>query len=66
MTDTDLLYGIPQIAAHLGLSRRQTYYAASCGHIPVFKIGATWAARKSTLDDEFARREREAMSQAVA
>ena len=66
MTDSDLLYGIPRIAAHLGLSERQTYYAAACGHIPAFKIGSIWAARKSTLAEEFARREREALGQGAA
>ena len=66
MADSDLLHGIPEIAAHLEKSERQTYYAASRGYLPIFKVGTTWTARKSTLAEEFARREREAMAREVA
>ncbi len=45
----DLLSGAEAIAAYLGWSVRSTFYACEKGHIPAFKIGVKWCARKSTL-----------------
>jgi len=55
MTDTatvdtlDLLYGVPKIAAFLGLTKRATYHLVEARRIPTFKIGATVCARRASL-----------------
>ena len=53
MTDTvladDILYGVDDISKWIKRSPRQTYYMLAHGQIPGFKLGKTWAARKSTL-----------------
>jgi hypothetical protein len=57
MTDTmagtqdalDLLYGVPKIAAFLGLTQKATYHLAASRRIPTFKIGATVCARRASL-----------------
>ena len=46
---TDLLDGVPAIAAFAGWSCRRTYYLVENELVPAFKIGKKWAARKSTL-----------------
>jgi hypothetical protein len=46
----DLMIGTKPIAAELGLSVRQAFYLLETGKIPGFKIGAKWAARRSTLE----------------
>ena len=48
--DNDLLLGAAAIAAHLGITRRQTYRLVHDEAMPTFKLGGTVAARKSTLD----------------
>jgi hypothetical protein len=45
----DLLYGVPKIAAFLGLTKRATYHLVETRRIPTFKIGATICARRATL-----------------
>ena len=45
----DLLYGVPKIAAFLGLTKRATYHLVEAKRIPTFKIGATVCARRATL-----------------
>ncbi|MCX7313710.1 MAG: DNA-binding protein [Alphaproteobacteria bacterium] len=45
----DMLRGADKIAGFLGMERRQIYHLAEKTHLPVFKIGATLCARKSTL-----------------
>jgi hypothetical protein len=61
---TDLLHGIPEIARHLGLrTHRQAYHAVASGHVPAFKLGGKWCARKSTLNEFFAQKERETLAQ---
>ncbi|UPJ99465.1 helix-turn-helix domain-containing protein [Bradyrhizobium sp. 172] len=45
----DLMIGAKPIATELGVPLRQAFYLLETGKIPGFKIGAKWAARKSTL-----------------
>jgi excisionase family DNA binding protein len=45
----DLLYGVPKIAAYLGLTKRATYHLVETRRIPTFKIGATVCARRASL-----------------
>ncbi|MGO4677514.1 helix-turn-helix transcriptional regulator [Bosea sp. 2YAB26] len=58
---TDILRGADAIAAFMGLPRRAIYHAAAKGTLPVFRLGETILARKSTLlawiaDQELAAR----------
>ena len=47
---SDLMGGVPAIAAFLGFSERQTYHLLEKGKLPAFKFGGRiWQARKSTL-----------------
>jgi hypothetical protein len=47
---TDILDGIPTIAAFLGLPVRRTYELAEKRKLPLFKLGGhKWQGRKSTL-----------------
>ena len=48
----DLLTGAGKIAEFIfgtATKRRQVYHLAECGGLPVFKLGATLCARRSTL-----------------
>ena len=45
----DLLYGVAAIAAHLGLTDRQTRHNIDEGRLPTFRMGAIICARKSSL-----------------
>jgi excisionase family DNA binding protein len=45
----DMLRGADKIAEYLGMERRQIYHLSEKTRLPVFKIGATLCARKSTL-----------------
>ena len=45
----DLLRGADQIAAYLGLSRRQAYHVISHKRLPTFRLGTVICARKSSL-----------------
>ncbi len=51
----DLLTGAVQIAAFVGVEPRRAFYLLERGHLPAFKIGAKWHARKSTLRAHFAK-----------
>lgn len=55
--ETDLLYGVEQIADHLKMTRRQVYHLHDQGHLPTFKIGGKVCARRSTLAKHFAAQE---------
>ena len=55
--DADLLYGVAQIAAHLGLTARQIYHHHDAGTLPTFKLGGRVCARRSTLAEHFAGEE---------
>lgn len=46
---SEILRGADQIARFMGLTRRAIYHAAANGTIPVFRMGETILARKSTL-----------------
>ncbi len=55
----DLLYGVPAIAAHLGIKERQARHRCATGAIPTFRIGQTICSRQSTINrwlDEQERR----------
>jgi len=54
---SDLLYGAPAIAAHLGLSVKSVRHRIEAGVIPSFKIGGSICARRSSLDAWFKRLE---------
>ena len=56
--NTDLLDGVPNIAAFIGLSHRRTYYLLEKGYLPGFKLGTKWCARKTTLHQEIERKEK--------
>lgn len=62
---SDLLYGVPAIAAHLGVSARQARHLGETGAIPTFKLPGNKiiCARRSTLNAWLA--EREALSRNV-
>ncbi|AWJ87619.1 DNA-binding protein (plasmid) [Azospirillum sp. TSH58] len=52
ITDTisaDLMPGADKIAGFLGMDRRTVYHLAQTGKIPVFRMGNTICARKSTI-----------------
>lgn len=53
----DLIFGADAIAAFLGMDRRQVYHAHQMEHLPIFRIGSTLCARKSTLSNWIAERE---------
>jgi hypothetical protein len=53
----DLLFGAECIASYLGMERRQVYHAAARDHLPIFRIGSTLCARKSTLSHWILARE---------
>ncbi len=46
---SDVLRGADAIAKFMGLPRRAVYHSASKGTLPVFRLGETVLARKSTL-----------------
>ena len=54
---TDLLYGVPAIAAHLEMTQPQVYHLHNKGELPTFKIGGKVCARRSTLAKHFAAQE---------
>ena len=47
----DLLVGVPAIAEYLGAEERRVRWWVERRYIPVFKIGALIAARRSELDE---------------
>jgi hypothetical protein len=46
----DILRGAAAIADHLGFPRRIVYHLAANDNLPIFKLGATICARKTTLE----------------
>lgn len=46
----DILHGADAIAVHLGFKRRLVYHLAANDNLPIFKLGATICARKTTLE----------------
>lgn len=63
---SDTLYGAAAVASFLGLPRRAVYHAVSTGRLPVFRIGETVAARKSTLLAWIAEQEQSARARRAA
>lgn len=66
----DLLYGVPAIAAFLGLTRHQAQHRIDKGEIPTFRLGGvkrgTICARRSSLRSWLADLERQAQAQGRA
>jgi hypothetical protein len=62
----DLMIGIAIIAQFIGISARQAFYLAEKGQLPLFKLGAKWAGRRSTIAKNIADRENAAMSRTAA
>ena len=61
----DVLRGADAIARYCNFpSVRAAQYACKQGHIPCFKLGDSWCARKSALDQFFSEKEREALARA--
>jgi hypothetical protein len=52
--DKDLLHGVPAIAAHLNTTAKAIYHQCEQGRLPVFRMGRTICARRSTLALHFA------------
>lgn len=59
-SDPDLLYGVPAIAASLGVSARQVRHLVATGTIPTFKVLKLVCARRSTLITWLAEQEAKA------
>lgn len=59
----DLLYGVPAMAAYLGLSEKQLRHRIEAGSIPSFKIGGTVCARRSSINEWLAEQEAKARAQ---
>ena len=57
----DLLSGVPQIAAFLGMPQSTVYYLAERKQLPLFKMSkektGKWLGRKSVLREHIAKRE---------
>jgi hypothetical protein len=47
--ELDLLTGADAIAAFMGVKPRRVYHLAETLRLPVFRLGATLCARRSTL-----------------
>ena len=62
-TALDLLYGVPRIAAFLGLSTKATYHLVERNRIPHFRWGKTVCARRSALTAKIAELEAEASAE---
>lgn len=54
----DLAFGAEAIANVLGLTTRQVYHLNEKSHLPIFRIGSTICARRSTLQKWFDDQER--------
>ena len=62
METSDLLYGVPAIAAFLGLRTKQARHRIAAGTIPVFRIGDTICARRTSLANWLAECEAKAVA----
>jgi hypothetical protein len=49
LNDLDLLSGADAIGAFMGMKPRRIYHLAETRRLPVFRIGSTLCARRSTL-----------------
>jgi hypothetical protein len=50
----DLLWGVDEIAAEVGLSHRQAYHQLVTGRLPARKQAGKWIASRSGLRKHFA------------
>lgn len=64
MTEIDLLSGADSIAAFMGIKARRVYHLVETQRLPVFRLGATLCARKSTLLQWIEQMESEALAPA--
>ncbi len=48
--ETDLLYGVAQIACYLGLAEGRARYLCESGSVPTFKMGRIICSRKSAIE----------------
>jgi len=48
-SELDLLSGADSIAAFMGIKSRRVYHLAETQRLPVFRLGSTLCARRSTL-----------------
>lgn len=60
----DILYGVPEIAAFMGMTARQVYHLRDSGALPTFTLpgGGKVCARRSTLNAWLAEQEAKAKS----
>jgi excisionase family DNA binding protein len=56
---SELLHGVQDIAAYLGLTDRQVERHIARSGLPVFRLGRTVCARRSTLEAWLAELERQ-------
>ena len=49
MSELDILTGADAIAAFMGIKPRRVYHLAETQRLPVFRLGATLCARRSTI-----------------
>lgn len=47
--DTDLLYGVPAIAAFLKIRQRQAYHLIETAGLPTFRMGRKLCSRESIV-----------------
>lgn len=59
--ELDLLTGAEAIAAFLGVKPRRVYHLTETQRLPVFRIGSTLCARRSTLQRWIEEMERAAL-----
>ena len=62
VNEIDLLTGADAIAAFMGIKVRRVYHLAETQRLPVFRLGATLCARKSTLLSWIESMENQAMN----
>ena len=48
--ETDLLYGVAQIACYLGLAEGRARYLCESGSVPTFKMGRIICSRKTAIE----------------
>lgn len=63
---SDVLKGADEIARFMGLTRRAIYHAAAQNALPVFRMGETILARKTTLLAWIAGQEQTARARVAA
>jgi excisionase family DNA binding protein len=58
----DLLYGVPRIAAFLGVTERTAYHLIDTKRLPHFRMGKILCARKSTLTKAMSELEQQSVA----